>query len=175
MEKNMTKKDENTIRVSDEVRIINPVFFIRCGYDYSLKDAKAEVTQKYSNQIHLLLQQIKEYNYPMDQNYKTRYIEIEHSLAKGILKHKINNFSERKIYTMEVPTMKDMKFYVIRIRFVKTGTYMPGYDDESPSLSNMKTHKILSLTPYPYIYDGNISYSDNKIEAINVIKIKEKE
>lgn len=163
-------KDDNIIRVGDQVKVIIPKIFLRCGYDNDFFSALEKV-KIYREEAYALALVI----YP-NSMYETSALtdKILEALAYGQLRKDMKHLSKRKIFCEESPDLENKVFEVSKIFFVKTGIYnfglnMPigwAHDDyQPPYLSNQKTHKILVICDYNY------SGLKHRIEAKNVEKI----
>lgn len=155
-------KDPNIIRIGDEVKIINPNFFIRCGYPLSLKDEIKEINKHYGKATRDLMNQIVDGKKAIEEPEKTEYECPPHSCQYEFFKYlayfrlmaKKFGGNERTLHTEYHQEFKDKITTVTFIKFVKTGIREPGfssrsfydgYECEPPCLSNQKTHKILEL------------------------------
>jgi hypothetical protein len=189
-------KNKNIIRTGDIVRIINPEFFIRCGYNLCLKDLidkfEKERMDEIENFIDVFLGDEKGKNELIKlgirktnpKEFSRTGKEIAKALAYAyMIKHSFGG-KERKIFTERKEEYINTDFMVCDIRYHKTGIYFPpsgGYDSyfneydyESGGLKNEKTHKILELFP---VYNNpkfvSVLSPTFKIESIHVEKINE--
>lgn len=169
----MSKKDPKIIRVGDMVKIINPKFFVRCGYPMDFKEAFGFVDRNYNAPIHKLIKEIEPVAGPLHGKTFDAYEKIVRVFAYEYMK--MNRFGgpERRIYTREIRKQLSETCRVLDIRFVKTGTYVRGAYEEPPYLSNEQAHKILMLDCFA-IAEGVIEPFD-EIEVKNVVKIGEGE
>jgi len=147
------------IRVSDKVKIINPEFFIRCGYPKSQK-SEIEVVKKEFRHVILNMICSREKCHSFDIDRHNHLLEkVCREIAYARLRNMGYGGNERKIYTERLEEHKDKTFRVVSIKFCKTGKYYPpsgpsggGYyaedDYESGGLANEKTHKILHIVPF---------------------------
>jgi len=195
------KKDPNIIRVGDLVKVMNPRVFERCGYPMSFEDAVKEVENKYGDKIKEFIYSIEDeartyvMGFTLDRNEITNndptFNKIVRALAYNYLGRKKFGGRERKIYTKEVGHLLHRLVVVCKVRFVKTGFYMPGggpyysYEDPYPEydqayLDKEKTHKILSVSSVTNgQYDdwkhgrpvSDIGWWEFDIEADNVKKL----
>lgn len=164
----MSKKDPKIIRVGDKVRIVNPEMFVRCGYPMTKQDAREEVFSRFSQQAIQLMRDTLGHEYDW-----VAYHTVMEALAYGWMKQHHFGGNNREIYTAYEAMAKDQIGIVTKIRFVKTGIYVCGYQTEedeyiSSYLKNQETHKILSLRVF---YRNYVDYV--QIEAKNVEKITE--
>ena len=181
----MKKLNPKVFRYGDIVQIINPEFFVRCGYPLTLEDAKERlVSQKQREMICALLNE----NYCIDKiGYAEPTIDDlsfrdvdSHSFYHKILdevayfqlyKARVGG-NERKIYTERIDSLLNSNVMVTQKRYVKTGKRVSGgYDEDGgspPYLSNEKTHVILTV----YVnMEGSWCREAKEIEAKNVIKL----
>jgi hypothetical protein len=160
----MRKLDPKIIRVGDEVKVINPECFLRCGYPLTKLDVYQEVEEKYNRQIYELIRHTGMH----DPKYHLVKYKIIDALAYGLLKQRRFGGHERKIYTDTWKELHNKIGVVRKIKFVTTGTYNAGggyaEDYDPPFLSSVGTHKIL------FIYVP-IMVVVTWIEADNVEKI----
>lgn len=185
--KDMIVKKSNIIRINDVVKIKNPSFFLRCGYEMCIKEVAQQLQDSHSQELKELITNIlfkdKKIKKNVQFNLDLSKIQNQFFLNLAYEKCALKNFggNERKIKVIEIPELKDTTFKVESIKFVKTGFRTTHYDYEDgykfSYLKDEHTHKILNLC-YDYntihsIYDtyGEIA-SCLKIEAVNVEKIK---
>ena len=191
------KLDPKIIRVGDTVKIVNPQFFVRCGYPLSFEDACDIVRREYKEKIASFLDSFgftrtpiwfdPIYKEPNNTLYSQGFDKIVKALAFDYVKAKGFGGRERKIYTKESPDYKGKRMEVEGVRMVQTGVYSPGdrgrtygygyyneYDYDPPYLVDQKTHKILSLDPLDAVFFrvGN-NIDDYSIVATNVEKVFE--
>jgi len=176
-------KKDDIIRVNDKIKIKNPSFFIRCGYEMCVKEVAEQLRTSHSHEF-------KEFVSDLLSKYQKKFLKLnldcskmEYSFFSNLAYEKcsLNNFggNERKIKTISIPELKDVILKVESVKFVKTGIRTTYHDYEEGSFSylkNEKTHKILNLfDDYNLIelYDiyGEI-INNLRIEAVNVEKIK---
>jgi len=191
-EREMSKKDPRIIRVDDEVRIIRPEFFVRCGYSMTFEQACKEVMKKHGESIRefiesigiITLENLDYYSNVGNVGYTQD--KIVAAFAYDHLRNKGFDGKERKIYTIyneNYVRKNNGVFKVTKIKYVKTGVYRPGnyvndyyegYDYSPAYLSNEKTHKILQLEyDWPFVIgnDETGCIATGWIEAKNVEKI----
>jgi hypothetical protein len=165
----MTKPDPKIIRVGDMVKIINPEMFVRCGYPMDMMQARNESWPIYSDLVIKLLATVG-----MDRHkFHKVEIEIMDALAYGYMKKKGFGGVERTIHSKQDEYWRGFVGKVEKIKFFKTGTYVPGYrshgpddyDYDPPFLRNQSTHKVLLIT--------NDQYGLTWIESVHVKKIED--
>lgn len=195
----MRKSKNDVIRKDDVVKIINPEFFIRCGYPMTIRDAIEKIMQDDSQDKKDLYDFAKRFNvYAGGRDFR----DMTKIVAYGKLKKEGFGGNERKIYTKSIPEAKGINLTVMYKKVVVTGDRIPGssaYSDpygyveaEPPYLSNSKPHNILyfyeckyDLSPYknevvPLFRGELVPFSNDDfnflaIEEKNVEKVKEKE
>lgn len=172
----MSKKDPKIIRIGDKVKIVNPEMFVRCGYPMTKQDAREEVYSRFQPQVDQLIKSTLYFCSELKSHFDydgLAYHAVMEALAYGWLRRKNFGGNNREIYTAHDELAKDQIGIVTKIRFVKTGVYINGYQtgegEFTPSyLSDERTHKILHLKTF---YRNYVDYQ--QIEAKNVEKIYE--
>lgn len=186
--KTKVKTNKNIIRVGDRVKVVTPTFFLRCGYPITIDEEADRVLEEHQAAISKFLQEtVKCSSFYPEGGYSIHFVVDEHmhrkasreiarSLAYIRCKQKGFGGKQRQLHTEERPDYKDQEGTVRKIRYVKTGEYVPacggGYnpwgecDYDPPYLAEDKTHKILSVQfhGWGWIQD---------IEAIHVLKLEE--
>lgn len=145
-------KNNKIIRRNDNVKIIIPNFFVRCGYPMCPENETKSIFREFGKEINGLLTKIGVKRF---QNFgNTEFLD---KLCKEIAyaKCKTNHYGghDRQIFTQEMPELKDSTFHVLNTKYVKTGKYnhgsfyqtIDGSDYEPAYLSNEKTHKLLQI------------------------------
>lgn len=164
-------KKRQKIKVGDRVRILEPEFFIRCGYENNIDDLMAEIYQKERTQINTfsdLMGGISEHGID----------KIVRQVAYERLHRKKKEGNPRLIFTHREESFKGQDYSVSRIQFVKTGIYSAstgGYhDDYDPAyLANEQTHRILHLRMLGKVVTGsNRNFELSSIEDVHVQKIE---
>ena len=168
---------KNIIRVGDEVKILVPTFFVRCGYEKSLH-TEADVIlnehrAKIDEFINTILPRFKLYQERGGEERRLAY-RIAKELAYDNLRLTGFGGKDRKIFTEEFPEYVGRTAHVMSIKFCKTGEYFAPsggysyysgeYDYEPGGLSKEKTHKILELN----LYHPTKMFEALRIEAIHV-------
>jgi len=183
-------KKKDIIRIDDEVKVVIPEVFVRCGYPLCLNDMIKKVQEEEGEKILKFLSTVGiDGKIELDLFNKSYQIMVEeggmrlpayddsfHKIVKAIAYKRIEQLDyggkERKIYTERNEEIKDLTFTVVGISYKQTGIYTTGstssIDGEvsPPYLANMKVHKILLL--YNFMFWAS---EDIRIEAKNVIKI----
>lgn len=164
---------KQVIREGDLIKVINPEFFIRCGYEETVFGMMEKIKSKHLEHI---VSSLREVVPNLDYN-STSFNKILKELA--YLKcHEIHfGGNERKLFLQKKDNLLN-KFFVVQGKKVcKTGTYVKGYSsttydgeyDYEPSyLKNEKTHVILELSPKDYTYYDTYDLSIIQIEQKNV-------
>ena len=199
----MKKLDPKIIRVYDKVRIINPIIFIRCGYPLGIEDMRKEIEEYYGTVIDDLYRSVQKGDKLMLRDANGKYedgafIKVEYptckenhnhneiinALAYSRLKAKKFGGTTRSLHTKVMEELRGKETTVDAIKIVQTGEYFPnsggydywsgGYEYEPAGLTDVKSHKILTLNPI-YSFPTNdwhvMDTPEIKIEAINVEKI----
>jgi hypothetical protein len=182
--------DPKIIRVDDYVKIINPRFIYRWGYENNLQDKSEMVKKKYDDLIERFVASILVREGLTKDAYAsvtqaTRW-KVANGVAYELVAWNMKNGSERKLFYCTDPSFKETWEYqfelpwfmeagqiyqVDSIKYVKTGTFVKGggssydpysgeYDYDPSYLENEKTHKLLRL-----------ECSDHWIEACDVEKV----
>lgn len=173
----MANKD--IIRKGDKVKIITPNMFIRCGYPFSLDDARKEIDDKHRDKINEFLhsfgfgkplilfekeiRSVDNKGLPEDDPV---YRKVRDAIAYELVRSRKFGGRERSIHTRYEKECEGKIFKVEYINYVHTGTYHDGYfsrggyydppEYDPPYLENEKTHKILTgLSSSPLIFVGS--------------------
>jgi hypothetical protein len=175
------KKD--TIRVGDRVRIVNPEFFIRCGYENNHQDAMKQIREEYGEKIlrfiydweaslhsvpsadsKISLSLISFDQYRTELRNPHSYDRIISALAYDLVARNKKSGAERKIFTERLERYKDDIFTVSGAFMCMTGFYYPAggrydsytgeYDYEPGGLDKMKAHRILELREFVFFEIG---------------------
>lgn len=152
-------------QIGSLVKIINPKFFVRCGYEKRPIDYIDKVDE---SKIYQLLRE-----HDLCSSYEhfcpgTEKVVQKIKLELAYLYCKKDGFggSERKIFTIELENFKGWLFEVVDKKTVVTGFRQNGrYYDDSPSLSNAKVHTLLILNKF---YSINNKFERLHIEITNV-------
>lgn len=167
------------IKVNDYVKIIKPSFFKRCGYEICREDAiNLLKEEEHQNEIVTFLKKFIK-------NPEERDIyKLTKELASLYMANYTYKSKERKIYNFELSEHQDTIAKVIKINYVRTGTYNDGSygtaedyyfgqgDYYPPYLTNVKNHKILTINKY---IDTKYGIENLKIEANNIQTIEDEE
>lgn len=177
--------DEKIIREGDKVRIINPEFFLRCGYDNDHKSACAFIEETFGNKILQFIYEFEKFEHdsyktPTDSKWKTAFIDfaryqqelmnpksyskIISALAYDHVKRMQKSGTERKIYTERLENELGVIRTVTNIFFCKTGKYDP------PS-----TTQDYSTGEYDFIPGGLLKEKTHKILHLSglIISLRE--
>lgn len=181
------KLNPNIIRVGDKVKIINPEFFLRCGYDNNHKGACEIIDKTYKHQINRFiyiweqsLMKRKTGSIPLCKlicENSSIYLKIASALAYDLVNKNMKEGVERKIYTERVDFYRSNIFFVSSIEYVRTGIYhLPyggynngteEYDYKPGYLDRPVVRKILYFNEFLYGLSGD----KTAIEDCNVEKI----
>lgn len=176
-EKKATRPER--IRKGDRVRVVNPEFFVRCGYPKCLDGESKVVLEKFGGVINGMIWEDASASVRLRDGHLLTKVCRE--LAYARLKASGFGGQERTIHTKRIDDLAGREFVVCGVKFCKTGTYVHGgscgeYGEEydPPYLDGEKTHKILSLAYPAKNPPGNgffMSFEANlSIEAANVEK-----
>jgi hypothetical protein len=154
------------MKKNDNVKIVIPEIFVRCGYPESISDNVNNIRIKYTVEIRQLLYKILGF-YP--ELLDNTYDKILNELTYLYLRKTGFGGNERRIYTRIMDKNnwdyeKEKVMKVTKTKIVTTGTYVEGsyYDKEypgeyePPKLINQKKHKILELDSYLWIEEKNV-------------------
>ena len=175
-------------REGDKVKVVNPDFFVRCGYPLTKELARQDIMKQHAETVHRAINDLirtideKVFNGKKDRdNYLTWDFYVNEKIVNIVAEEylKQNGFGGRKrsIYTERQEVSKDEVFEVIGKRTCVTGTYVPGCggpypeDYEPARLASPKTHVILKLRKL----DNRIWHEPLEIEETNVVKYVEPE
>jgi len=152
------------IKKGDWVRIINPEFFIRCGYPLCLGDAQEKIKEKHGKRIDDFINKTFESESVADYSFNVPNFKIEQCydrILMALSRHYVylNGFGgkERKIYTKNIPEHKDKIYRVAEKSYKVTGHYCAGYsgysyegeyDCEPAYLEDQKRRTLLHLSQY---------------------------
>lgn len=166
---------KQVFKIGEKVKIINPEFFIRCGYNLTIQDGLNMITPEERQVILKMLDKKSQFNYSYhggDKIFDKILNEIAYSKIRGM------GFGgkERKIFTKRIENLTNGTGTIISKKTVKTGKYESGYvsgwetpEYNPPFLGNEKTHIILSLD---LVENPDEIYLDAlRIEEKNVEKI----
>lgn len=153
----MKKPKDRIFRKGDVVRIVNPEFFVRCGYPLTVKDGVKSLTED-KDKYNEILQFADKFKVNVKSYDFSKLMKI---LGYYDIKGKRFGGDERKIFTETIKGMEGKEFVVLSKKVVMTGVRDGGYagssyyyDDsdsyEPPSLYDTKTHIIL------YLQDGSV-------------------
>ena len=179
-------KNNNTIRVGDKVRIINPQVVYRFGYPLNTNLIKKQFTDEENKSIRQFVDKFMGINCD-DPNINLMLIGNE-SIYEGISINKIKDAlafirmkqlghggNSRALYTKELPEIKNSVATVKSRKVVKTGErfapsgsydYWGEYDYEPGGLDNEKTHVLFELTDV-LVEDTEGVYWSKPINIIN--------
>lgn len=181
---------KNVIHCGDIVKVVNPEFFIRCGYPLSIKDGIKMILENDSLERQSVLKISEVFGINID---SYRFQEILKTLSYFKIKKEKFGGKERKIYTRRIEDQKDKFFKVYKKKTVMTGNYVSGCgystidgdEYDPPYLDKQKAHQILYIEQYDIVQNFtrsryiDINFDDDlyplAIEEINVEKYTGKE
>ena len=166
---------KQVIREGDTVKVINPIFIYKWGYDNNIKDVTEELLQndKIRESITELFNIVKADN----ELTKVAYEAVIRPLAYNVVKSRMKSGSERKLWTQELLEYQDITCSVYQTKIIKTGKYVPPYcyvsyfgehDDEPGHLSEEKTHKLLKLSLLDLDWEREYWIEECNVEKVNV-------
>ena len=131
----MSKKT-NRPKVNDSVKIIEPKFFIRCGYPLTIKSIQKDLFKDNSQNKQIITDMLEHFDIKCyskellleDMDLSGGILgDIEVLIARWILVQKKWGGRNRDIYTVEIPQLKNEIFKVQFIKACYTGIYQPAY------------------------------------------------
>lgn len=172
MQISKTKRSSPPFRIGDNVRIVVPKIFVRCGYPLSFDDVLERTEAEFGERIRTFCRELGFDTYVGSYaNSSSVSINVTREIARAVMQRDGYGGRERTIHTADRPDLAGIEGTVCRQFFCKTGTYVPGSrswsdgDHEPPYLEDEKTHRILVLDlPLPGCWNM-------PIEAANVEKI----
>lgn len=184
-------KKKNIIKVGDWVKIINPEFFVRCGYPLCLADTREEMTEQHGKEVDDFICKILKFESKADilfnsSSYKREAcrFKIIDALSRFDIYLKGFGGRERKIYTKHIPDHQGKIYRVFEKSFKVSGVYVPGfshtgyngeYDYEPAYLDRPKRHNLLHLSSYT-VENWTLSiYDDSQLNIIEDIHVEKVE
>lgn len=157
------------IKAGDVVKVINPHFFVRCGYPLDFNEEVDKTLERDGKLIKSFLKVFGHSDLDIAVMPKMQY-KIASALTYESCRKRGWGGNQRTIHTEHMPLLQDVCVEVTNVRFVKTGVRCPGYVDhwgeyDGPYLSNETTHRILELR----LQDEEYNYLE--IDAANVEKV----
>ncbi len=136
------KLNPKIIRVYDTVKIVNPVFVIRCGYPLGAEDMRQEIREHYGRAIQDLMDSVRNGNklVSSDPNFslsscsseERSHSKIIDALAYIRLRAKDFGGDKRTLHTKVIEELRGKETTVQEIKIVKTGTYVSGNELPQP-------------------------------------------
>lgn len=186
---NYMKKE--IFRKGDNVEIINPEVFVRCGYPETVESAEEKLSDYIKENFGVSLEQHILNNFPFlkdplldepliilnEARYDTS--KIINSIARAYLKHELNfGGNERRVYTEYNEKLKGVSGTIVSDKPLirKSGTYIhssggrSGWhdDDFMPAyLSDIKTHMFHCVR----VVQNGFSFGDSWIARENLKKV----
>lgn len=144
------RQRENVIRVGDMVEIVDPEFFVRCGYPKSVDDEARRIAIEHTGSIRELLRKCDCPDYTHLAGLKINRIARE--IAHLSLRSYGYGGNTREIYTERNAERAGERYFVLRKKIVRTGKYYRswgnGEDYEPGGLDNQACHVILTLSSF---------------------------
>jgi len=163
------------IRVGQVVKVVNPAFFVRCGYPMTFKEETKRIETEHERRI---VDFFRESGIPLTilpGEWTHRAVRrVAEAMAYESCKQKGWGGRERTIHTHRIEAHAGVEFTVQAVRFVKTGVYEPmvtcwtddGWEPEPAYLGNERTHRILRTTIIDSL-PGSLYPDTLEIEAAN--------
>lgn len=183
----LTKNKRSVIRVGDKVKILNPQFFVRCGYPWSkqyvidhviTEDDKSEL-RKFVDRLAGGCTNDALFN---SMEGDKCYGEMLDRLGAGVLKRNKYGGRERTLHTVAYEKFLGMTFVVADKKVVYSGHYNAGSSSldgefDPPYLGSAKAHIILSLSTHD-VHMLSMAATDDfgmplRIESCHVAKSEE--
>ncbi len=179
---------KDIIRVNDVVKVVTPLFFVRCGYPLDVRTEKERILREEREKLVALLMDMGLKNKCGHRVFEKTMVKIAAEIAYCRVRDQSFGGCERTIHTEELKHLKDKTALVIGIKFCKTGVYQRGvghtndlfgYGDseyDPPCLKKEQTHKILEISMLEATSDPldpisfDVFESFRKIEAIHTQK-----
>ena len=126
MNTSMTKK-RSIIRMYDRVKIINPEFFIRCGYPKCQEDEMKVVIKEFGYQIHRMIEPGPgaAANGLAWHGDERLFEKVCREIAYARLKNMGFGGGKRTIHTERREEFMGKTFSVTKVKICKTGSYYP--------------------------------------------------
>lgn len=152
---------KSKIKVGDHIKVINPEFFVRCGYPLCLADVREKLGKDLGTKIDDFVDEvmgctITDRRFIIDDRKNREvYNRILTALSRFYMVQNRFGGSERKIFTKSFPDRKGKTFVVHKKSVKITGYYVKGWSDISyygdgeyqpPYLENQKRHNLLHLS-----------------------------
>ena len=159
-------------RVNDRVKIINPDFFVRVGYPWTVEyGVNTLVTSEEKEKIKELIGINNiDREYLLFEYENIFKVNLFDKIVEELARYKIRaggfGGKERSIYTEKIEEFKGKIVRVTSKKVVKTGSYNHGSwheDDYCPAyLSNEKSHVLLEV----YTSSGHRFIEENNVELV---------
>lgn len=160
----MSKKNPNRPMRGDFIEIVEPKFFVRCGYPLTIKSVREMLFKNNPENVKVLERMLTHFDidYPIPAYELMGMVggvgeDIQTAIAKEILVKMKWGGKNRDIYTKEIPELKGRSFLITDMKVCYTGVHVHGgghsysYYGEceyDPSyLGDAKAHRIFKLSP----------------------------
>lgn len=181
---------KDIIRVNDVVKVVTPLFFVRCGYPLDVRTEKERILREEREKLVALLMDMGLKNKCGHRVFEKTMVKIAAEIAYCRVRDQGFGGCERTIHTEELKHLEDKVALVIGIKFCRTGSYKRGVgyandlffngdgdgDYNPPCLEKGQTHKILEISMLEVKSDPldpmsfDVFESFRKIEAIHTQK-----
>lgn len=191
----MSRRKPDRAYIYDYVKIIEPKFFIRCGYPLTTKMVYNEMFENNKENKEViekmlghfgLGQSIKDgvpFIFSEDKGLHGLAVEISYKIAREMLGVKKWGGKERSIYTIILEQFRGKTFLVEGTKMCWTGTREPasgGYDYynggeeyDPPYLGNAKAHRILRLSSAMAHTDATVWELRDSRECVDDLMIED--
>lgn len=164
------RKRRAKFKAGDRVRVVNPEFFVRCGYPLEYSDVYNKVAAEEDERVRKVLRELgfDEARMP-GYTFSRLFGKVVGAITYGRMHDQRFGGAARSIYTQRNEEYRGHVFHVTGVSFVKTGEYVPartayGWEAseyEPAYLADEQTHRILDVLS---AYDG----CDLRIEDVHV-------
>ena len=134
------------IRVGDQVRIVQPEIFERCGYPLDVRVLAQQIDPQIVRQAFIAagVKVAGTDEWPPIGLLRSAYLRVCRGLALAQAKQQRFGGPERRVYTRTVPELAGRVVAVSGTRRVVSGVRVPG---SSPYLEGMQHHVLLRFLP----------------------------
>lgn len=173
---------QDIIRVNDVVKVITPIFFIRCGYPLDVRTEKERILNEEREKLVALLMDMGLKNKCGHRVFETAMRKIAGEIAYCRIRDQHFGGCERTIHSEELKHLEGKTGLVISIKFCKTGVYQRGVgytelfgcgdvDYDPPCLKKESTHKILEISMLEATADNYDPMAFDVFESVRKIEV----
>jgi len=185
--KRTSNKRKDVIRIGDNIKVITPEIFVRCGYPLTKQIVMDTIITK--EQREAIRTMFKAFGIPIIKDYPDNILEVDETnsfnkvldtMAGIILVQKNWGGKERNTFTETKSELLDVIGNVIGKRIVKTGTYNSGhthryydgeFDYDPAYLSNEASHIILKFVAIDNLNEKIYYRQEFEIEECHICKL----